>query len=149
MASATRDIEHPVQTERRRLRYLFTAKHHGGDPEAATWLPSLDDDVEFSIFNQADRDDLSDDKKRLYGARRDGDGGLGCIGTWGQQIAEFPYARPNEAWHGYPLWPLYDWAPESRQGEDLRPSKVVFLKMEGVGLLTKRERQRLFKGAHV
>ena len=71
------------------------------------------------------------------------------LGTWGQQIAEFPLARPNDPWHGYPLWPLGEEGPENRKGEKGRPSKSVFLRMEAVGLITHRERKKLYKGDHL
>ncbi len=66
-----------------------------------------------------------------------------------QQIAEFPYARPDETWHGYPLWPLIEAGPDNRRGEKSRPSKGVFLRMVAAQMLTPRERKRLQKGDHL
>jgi hypothetical protein len=138
-------------TQRSGHRYLFYDKHHGrGVPDAAQWLPNLSRDEEFSIFDSADLNDVSDDRDWLYGVRvRDADGEIPDLGTWGQQIAEFPFSRPPSPWHGYPLWPLADIGPNNRKGEKHRPSKVVFLKLESNGILTLRERKRLYKGDHL
>ncbi len=34
-------------------RCPFTAEHHGGDKNAATWLPSIDREIEFSILDRS------------------------------------------------------------------------------------------------
>lgn len=141
---------HPVPTRRSGHRYFFYDKHHGrGAPDAARWHPDLSRDEEFSVFDEADDRELSDERLWLYGIRRAEDGGVSLLGTWGQQVAEFPFARPNEAWHGYPLWPLSEVGPQNRMGEACRPAKEVFLKMEAAGLLTSPERKRLYKGRHL
>jgi len=102
------------------------------------------------VFDVADRDDLSDERGWLYGMRpRDEVGHIPDLGTWGQQIAEFPLARSNDPGHGYPLWPLGEEGPEYRKGEKGRPSKSVFLRMEALGLITHRERKKLYKGDHL
>jgi len=89
---------HPVPTRRSGYLYLFYNKHHGrGGHEAAQWLPSLSRDDEFAVFDVADRDDLSDERGWLYGIRpRDEAAHIPDLGTWGQQIAEFPLARSND-----------------------------------------------------
>jgi hypothetical protein len=142
---------HPVRTRKRGFRYLFYEKHHGrGATDAAQWLASLNRDDEFAIFDVADHDDLFDERGWLYGIRpRLPSGHIPDLGTWGQQIAEFPLARSNEPWHGYPLWPIGEEGPENRKGEKGRPSKRVFLIMEAAGLITNRERKRLHKGDHI
>jgi hypothetical protein len=142
---------HPVPTQNSGYRCLFYDKHHGrGGPDASQWLASLSRDDEFAVFDVADREDLKDERGWLYGVRpRDTAGRLPDLGTCGQQIAEFPLARLIDPWHGYPLWPLGENGPENRKGEKGRPSKVVFLRMEAVGLLTARERKRSHKGNHV
>lgn len=137
---------HSEVTRRSKHHYLFYNKHHGQDPHAARWLPDLSRDEEFAVFDDADFHDLSDDRGWLYGIRRDPDGRILELGTWNQQIAEYPFACSTETWHGYPLWPLKDAGPENRRGERFRPSKVVFLKMEAAELLSKRDRKRLMKG---
>jgi hypothetical protein len=138
---------HPVPTRRSGHRYLFYDKHHGrGGSDAAQWLPSLTQQEEFDIFDTADEHEFSDDRGWLYGIGRDGEGNVLALGTWGQQVAEFPQARAEEAWHGYPLWPLKKLGPQNRKGERQRPSKRVFLRMEEAGLLTSRDRKRLYKG---
>ena len=138
---------HPVPTRRSGYRYLFSEKHHGrGGPDAARWI--LTHDEEFGVFDLADFHDLSDERGWLYGIRRDPDGRLVDLGTWNQQVAEFPHTREREPWHGYPLWPLKALGPDNRKGEKYRPSKEVFRKMEESGLLTLRECRRLVKGDH-
>lgn len=140
---------HPTPTRRSGHRYLFYDKHHGADRRAAQWSPELTPDEEFAVFDRADWHDLSDDRGWLHGLRLGPDGAVLELGTWGQQLAEFPSARIGEPWHGYPLWPLKEQGPPNRRGEKHRPSKEVFAKMEAAGLLTARDRKRLYKGDHV
>lgn len=141
---------HPVRTRRSGHLYQFYDKHHGrGAPDAARWLPGISHEEEFGIFDRGDWHEVHDEVGRLYGVGdRNRDGLLPDLGTWGQQVAEFPAARENMAWHGYPLWPLLEGSPENRKGEKSRPSKAVFLRMAEVGMLTARERKRLVKGDH-
>lgn len=107
-------------------------------------------DEEFAVFDTADANGISDERGWLYGVRpRDVEGEIPDLGTWGQQIAEFPHARPDETWHGYPLWPLVEAGPQNRRGEKSRPSKDVFSRMVEMGLLTVCERKRLQKGDHL
>jgi hypothetical protein len=56
------------------------------------------------------------------------------LGTWGQQIAEFPSAKAGIPWHGYPIWAVNQEAPDNRKGEKMRPAKQVFEKLEAPGL---------------
>ncbi len=140
---------HPTPTRRSAHRYQFYAKHHGrGAPDASQWRANLSRDEEFATFDDADYHDLSDDRGWLFGVRRGPDGHLSDLGTWDQQVSEYPRARDGEPWHGYPIWPLKQLGPENRRGEEHRPSKVVFAKMEAAGLLTRQERKRLSKGDH-
>ncbi len=144
------DHEHPHPTQKSQYRYLFTAKHHGGGArDAAQWSSQVSEDEEFSVFDTADLHDLSDERHWLYGVLRNGEDGLRYLGTWDQQVAEFPLANEGQPWHGYPLWPLKELGPENRRGEKMRPSKEIFRRMEQAGLITGRERKRLFKGDHV
>ncbi len=141
---------HPVRTRRSGYSYQFYDKHHGrGAPDAARWLPEISHEEEFGIFDTADWNEIQDEAGRLYGVRqRNQEDVLPDLGTWGQQIAEFPVARENVAWHGYPLWSLLQGSPENRRGEKSRPARVVFARMVAVGMLTARERKRLLKGDH-
>ena len=139
---------HPVPTRRSGYRYFFYDKHHGRDARAAQWLPDLSHDEEFAIFDTAVEQELSDERSWLYGVRPGPGRTVRDLGTWGQQVAVFPFARPNEPWHGYPLGPLKEAGPPNRKGEKYWPSKAVFLRMEAVGLLTKRDKRRLLKGDH-
>ena len=129
---------HPVPTRRSGYRYLFYDKHHGLDRHAARWVADLSQGEEFLVFDEADFHDLSDDRGCLYGVRPRVEGRIPKLGTKGEQVAEFPRARPNQPWHGYPAWPL--------GGERHGPPKRVFQKMEDSGLLSTRDRKRLEKG---
>jgi hypothetical protein len=139
---------HATPTHRSGLTYQFTPKHHGAEATAAQWLPSLSLAEEFAVFDLADQHDLSDADGRLYGLRP-AEGGLGTLGTWDQQVAEFPTARDGELWHGYPLYPLVEFGPKNRRGERGRPAKVVFDKMVEAGLITRGQRRRLLGGKHI
>jgi hypothetical protein len=141
--------EHTVRTRRSGHRFFFYTKRHGGDHRAAQWDSDLSREEEFGIFDLADLHDLSDDRGWLYGVGREADGALRMLGTWGQQIAEFPYAREGEPWYGYPLYTLNENAPDNRRAERYRPAREVFRKLEEAGLLTTRERKKLYKGDHV
>lgn len=147
MPLLTKLVQHAAVTTRSNFHYQFTPKHHGYDPQAAQWLPSLTLDEEFEVFNNADVHRLSDERGYLYGVRRSGEV-LQDLGTWAQQIAEFPTASVGQPWHGYPIWSVNDLAPSNRRGESMRPGRDVFFRMEGAGLLTVRERKRLLKGDH-
>jgi hypothetical protein len=142
------DEVHQEVTRRNGYRYQFTRKHHGADPKAAQWLPSLSLADEFSVFNLADEHELSDEDGRLYGILRTPVEGVQFLGTRDEQVAEFPVASGNEAWHGYPVYPLANEQATGRGGQAGRPAKAVFQKMEGVGLLSKQERKRLMKGKY-
>ena len=139
---------HPTRTQRNNYQYEFTVKHHGADPNAAQWLPELSLEEEFAVFDSADQLEIADDDSWLFGVQPVA-GGLRELGTWSQQVAAFPHAREGEAWHGYPLMPLNERAPQNCRGEKMRPSKSVFLKMAEAGLITTVQRKRLMKGDHV
>jgi hypothetical protein len=104
----------------------------------------LTPEEEFSVFDTADWHDLSDDRQWLYGVLRAEDGELRILGTWDQQVAAFPAADEGQPWHGYPLYPLNELGPTNRRGERHRPAKEVFAKMEQAGLITARQRKRLY-----
>ena|SRR6266436_10330818 len=133
--------ENPQRTRRHEYRYLFTAKHHGGDKNAAQWLSELSPNDEFAVFEGADEMDLSDEAGNLFGALSDGQESLRFLGTLQEQIAKFPCAPQGSPWHGYPVWPLTD--------EKYRPSRQVFDKMVERGMITQTMRRRLMKGDHV
>jgi hypothetical protein len=89
MSAATENVEHSASTRRSGYRYLFLAKHHGGDVKAAMWLPSISRQVEFSIFDHCDLHQIADERGWIYGILMDDDGDLSEIGTWDEQVAEF------------------------------------------------------------
>ncbi len=83
--------EHPTPTARSGYRYVFTSKHHGGGASGdSRW--AITQDEEFSVFDTADQHAIADSDGRLYGVLRQG-GGLADLGTWFQQVAEFPWRR--------------------------------------------------------
>ena len=148
---------HPLSTRRSGYRYLFYDKHHRHAPTGrkyelgnAQWLPEMSRDQEFEVFDLADHHRVYDERGWLYGVRpRDANGVIQPLGTWDQEVAEFPSAPTGQPWHGYPRWPLTDLGPDNRRGEKTRPAKQVFDRMEDVGMLTARERRRLQKGDHL
>ena len=148
MPTLTTVVVHGTLTARSNYQYQFTPKHHGADTNAAQWLPGLSLEEEFSVFDEADVHELSDEDGNLYGVLRDEKGSLRYIGTWNQQVAEFPVARASEVWHGYPLYPLVELGPENRRGEKGRPGKNLFDMMARTGMITRRQRRRLLKGDH-
>jgi hypothetical protein len=140
---------HPESTRRSGYRYVFTPKHHGGGSSTdACWSSEVTRLEEFSVFDEADFRNISDDQGRLYGVLRDAESELRYLGTWDQQVAEFPRTREGIPWHGYPIWAVNDEAPPHRSGQDMRPAKEAFQKMEQEGWITTRQRKRLWKGVH-
>lgn len=130
------------------LAYLFTAKHHGGGHATdARWADDVTADEEFSVFDEAVARQVADDRGWVYGVLPAGDE-LRDLGTWQQQVAEFPATAAGVPWHGYPIWAAGDAAPENRRGERMRPSKAVFLRLREVELISERQRKRLIKGDH-
>ena len=143
-----RDLVHPKKTRRSDYLYLFTSKHHGGGTsEDSRWANSITPDEEFAVFDNADWFVIEAESGWLYCVWKE-DGELHDLGTWAQQIAEFPKPRANDPWHGYPIWAINEGAPNNRRGEKMRPTKQVFMKLQTAGLITKRQRKRLWKGDH-
>ncbi len=142
------DPEHSEPTRRSKYRYLFSPKHHGGgSPTDARWVEDLSRNDEFYVFDEADWHEVADGGGWLYCVLNEA-GELRDLGTWDQQVAEFPYAREGVPWHGYPIWAVNHTAPENRNGENMRPAKAIFARLEEVGLITARQRKRLWKGKH-
>ena len=140
----------PRPTSRSGLVYRFTPKHHDGhDPNAARWLPELTREEEFAVFELADDHEIVDAGGKLYGLLRGEGETVRTLGTWYQQLAEFPVARPGEPWHGYPIYPVSGEAPENRRGDACRPGKEVFERLFTAGLIDRREKQRLKRGKPV
>jgi hypothetical protein len=150
MPRVSANFDHSTTTRRGGYRYQFTTKHHGGTGAegASQWVVSLTLADEFAIFDIADWNEISDSRENLFGVWRAVDGSLGEIGTWRQQIAEFPSARAGESWHGYPCYPIGQSGPEELQGDRCKPEKSVFTKLLQAGLITRREQKRLRKAEH-
>jgi hypothetical protein len=140
----------PIRTRNRKYRYFFYVKHHDGSENWAQWLPEISHEEEFRIFDEADYYDLCDDSRRaLYGLRRSQDGNILKLGAWDELVAEFPWASSENAWHGYPLWPVLRLEDKGVKIKKRCPAKEVFLKMERAELIDGRERRRLEKGKHL
>ena len=135
--------EHPVRTRRSGYRYVFTAKHHGGTKGAATWLPTISRDDEFSIFDSADLHDIGDDRGWLYGVLPNEEATLRALGTRGELVAEF---QPGDWWHGYPRWPLL--SRKAAGNRKRAPARAVFDKLLAAGLITAVQQRQLVKGKH-
>ena len=115
---------------------------------AAQWLPSLSLEEEFGVFDEAVFRDIFDDDGRFYGVLLGAEGDLLDLGTWQQQMAEFPRANEGVPWHGYPIWAVNQEAPSNRSGPNVRPAKEVFTKLERAGVISVQQRKRLYKGDH-
>jgi hypothetical protein len=147
---------HAKATARRNLTYVFTPKHHGGDKTASCWLPALTFDEEFAIFDRSDgivvqsagEDDrhVADNAGNLYGYETVPGGSLRELGTWHQQMAEFPVQPQGAQWHGYPIWPIGPQAPPNKQGQKCRPDAYVFDRMVQLGDISSGQGKRLKKG---
>ena len=160
MLSVQSPTLHPDLSARRRLRYVFTPKHHGADARAACWLSEITLTDEFAVFDRSYgivvRDPADDDRQvadsngNLYGYERLPDGTFRELGAWYEQIAEFPIAEESIPWHGYPIWPLLaETAPSNRRGQVCRPEKSVFSRMLQLGDITPQMRKRLCKGDRI
>ncbi len=156
--SVQNNTAHPVQTTRRGLTYVFTPKHHGGDRTASCWLTELPLDDEYAVFDRADgivvespedNRQVSDTEGNLYGYEilASDPQRLRELGTWHQQIGEFPVQKPGAVWHGYPIWPIdEEIAPQKHKGMKHRPQVEVFDRMVQLGDIDDGQRKRLKKG---
>ncbi len=152
------NLKHPILTARRGLTYVFTPKHHGASQTSACWLSTLTHNEEFVIFDRADgvvvqppatdNRQVADPNGNLYGYETltGGTSALREIGTWHQQLAEFPVQTTGADWHGYPIWPISPQAPQNLQGQRCRPDPRVFDRMLQLGDITAGERKKLKKG---
>jgi len=156
LPSVQDNTQHALPTARRSLIYLFTPKHHGASQNNSCWLTELTFDEEFAIFDRADgivvqfpyedNRQVADESGNLYGYLPLSDGSLSVIGTWYQQLAEFPVQEDGAAWHGYPIWPINSDAPQNLQGQKCRPDSAIFDRMLKLGDITRGQRKRLKKG---
>jgi hypothetical protein len=149
MSAATENVEHPTRTRRSGYRYLFTAKHHGGGGRnAGMWLPEIDRETEFGVFDVADFREIADSRGWLYGVLLDDGGKLRKIGMFDEQVAEFQPGAPDEPWHGYPQWPMSEVGPVNRRKAKCCPERAVFDRMVATTLIKKIQRKRLLAGRH-
>jgi hypothetical protein len=103
---------------------------------------------EFAIFDQADLCEIKDKRGNLYGIEIGPDPHRvpRVIGTLGQEIAEFPFARPNERWHGFPLAPLRK-RSDRRNPPDRGVPREALTRMVETALITRAKMKRYAKGA--
>ena len=158
MPSVQIDTTHPALTARRNLAYVFTPKHHRASQTSSRWLTALTLDEEFAIFDRADgvvvqsplldNRQVADENGNLYGYEMltNGPQKLRQVGTWYQQLAEFPFQEAGAAWHGYPVWPIGPQSPQHLQGQKCRPDSQVFDRMVQLGDITPGERKLLKRG---
>lgn len=141
--------EHPGCTGRRNLKYCFSRAHHGrGTTDDSQWKEDLSEFEEFSIFDLADHHDLSDPKGHLYGIRPGpAPQTVLDLGTEGEQVAKFWKTREGQPWHGFPLWPLGNDAPDNRNRTPA--PRAALRRMVEVGLLLPEQRKRLQKGDRI
>jgi hypothetical protein len=143
-------FDHPNPTPTSGYRYQSTPKHHGADRAAAQWLPNLTLEEEFAVFEFADEHNIGAANGYLYGVQPDADGGLRDLGTWTQQMAEFPPAKNPSPWHGYPIWAVNDEnAPSNRASEEMRPPREVFRRLVELDFISLAKSRRLNKGNHI
>ncbi len=152
---------HDHVTERGHLRYCFTPKHHGaGRSSDSRWLRALTRPEEFQVFDMADFHELRDEDGDLYGLRILGDPGnrqLLELGDKHEYIARFwAEGRPEDPWHGHPLWPIRskhdDRRPkgaENRAKQGCCPPQKVFDRMVERRILSASKASRLKTARHV
>jgi len=127
-------------------RYQFYKSHHGqGTPDDAQWLKEIGYREEFGIFSESDQKCISDQHGNLFGIKHKHKIVLE-LGTRGERIAKFWCPSEGSPWHGFPLYPLKRNVPENRKGYGCRPPKDVFLRMQSCGLVSERDRIRLYRG---
>jgi hypothetical protein len=142
VANVSTDIHDKLTSGKRQAEYFFHPKHHDGNPKEAQWAVSREE--EFSVFDSADANDLSDESGNLYGVLVEKMGtGFVKIGTKGQQVAFFHWVRPGSPWHGYPLYPL------KGEIQQRKPPNCLYAKMEAASLIGPRTARRLRSARHV
>jgi hypothetical protein len=130
-------------------RYLFTEKHHGGPSSKgqAQWLPSLELEEEFWVFDVSEQRGFFDENGRLFGMLKEPTSFCSFLGTRDEQLAIFYPPNAGSPWHGHPCYPLS--GIHSRSGQAGRPSRIVFDQMVEMGLLTSEQARRLRNGNHI
>jgi hypothetical protein len=69
------------------------------------------------------------------------------LGTWYQQLAEFPVQREGATWHGYPVWPIDNNVASHRyRAKKRQVSDAVFDRMLDLGHLDDAQHKRLGNG---
>ncbi|MEX2188144.1 MAG: hypothetical protein WD875_15160 [Pirellulales bacterium] len=129
---------------------MFHPKHHvGGLRTIAQWARGISRNEEFGIFDTADRLEVADEAGNLFGVLRGENGRICTLGAWDEQIAFFPCTPANEAWHGYPLFPVNKGLSKSKPPPSRPVPLAVFRRMTVAGLLKEDETKRLARGRHL
>ena len=109
---------HPERTRRRGLSYYFHPKHHHPCQRGqGCWI--LNAVLEFQMFDEADRHNLSDKDGNLYNVSKDDDGEYRVIGCCYEQLARFWNAPAGMPWHGFPYWSI-DSDDQTGRGDQAR-----------------------------
>lgn len=149
MSKAGDDLVYPEPTAQG-YQYFFHPKHHGaGSTTDCCWKADVSRPEEFGIFRDSAERDVSDEAGNLYGLRKSPRGSVIDLGTRGEQIAQFWNAPQGSPWHGFPCWSIITSNSLNRKGQQYRPPKEVFIKMQAQQLLTASQCQRLKKGASI
>ena len=96
-----------------------------------------------------DERQVADGNGNLYGYETLPTGTLRELGTWHQQIAEFPCQMQGADWHGYPIWSIHSHSSQNYQGQKCRPATEVFDRMVQLGDISPAQRKRLKKGDRI
>ncbi len=138
---------HPVKTIRGRT-YKFTDKHHNcSKGEHACWLRCITRDIEFSLFQDAETGDYSDDRGHLYNVHKNGEEYIE-IGTRHELLAIFWNPHSAAEWHGHPRWPVKVREAFNRSNQEYAPPKSVMRKMVEDGRISERDADRILRGDH-
>jgi hypothetical protein len=138
---------HPAKTLQGRT-YKFTDKHHNySKSDHACWLPSIGRDTEFSLFQDAETGDYSDDRENLYNVHKYGEEYIE-IGTRHELLAIFWNPHSVTEWHGHPRWPVKVREAFNRSNQKYGPPKLVMRKVVERGRISERDADRILRGDH-
>jgi hypothetical protein len=138
---------HPVKTLRGRTLKFTDKHHHCGKSDHGCWRKSITRDIEFSLFQDAETGDYSDDDGNLYNVHKKGEEFIE-IGTRHELLAIFWNPKSPVEWHGHPIWPIKTKDPLNRKNEEYKPSKAVMQRMVKQGRISERDADRMRRGEH-
>jgi hypothetical protein len=138
---------HPDKTLGGRTLKFTDKHHHCRNSDHGCWRKEITRDIEFSLFQDAETGDYSDDRENLYNVHKNGDEFIE-IGTKRELLAIFWNPHSAAEWHGHPLWPVKTREPFNRKNEDYKPSKAVMQKMVDHRRMSQRDADRILRGDH-